>query len=325
MTAEKEKIIVTGVNGFVGEHLARHLRESDFYVHGIGREETPNKNVAPYLDSYEAGDLLIKERVAKLSLKKARAIIHLAGLASVADSFNQPELYKTGNAEMTDNLLTEASSQGFEGRFVAVSSGALYDGSDDMPLTELSRVAESSPYATGKLRAEAIVKRHRMNGLDAVIARPFNHIGPGQDKGFLVSDLYDQLIKAYEDGSKQISVGNLSTRRDYTDVRDIVAAYAKLASAPRLIYDTYNVASRKSYSGFEILDYLKNAMSLKEIEPIVDQARVRPTDAMDIIGDSSRLKNELNWETLSSPETAINDFVARRQAEANESSETLVA
>lgn len=315
MLNSKEKIIVTGVNGFVGEHLARHLKESNFHVHGIGREETPSKNVAPYLDSYEAADLLNKEQVAKLTLKNAKAIIHLAGLASVADSFNHPEFYKAGNAEMTNNLLTAASGQGFDGRVVAVSSGALYDGSGDIPLTEQSKIVESSPYATGKLRAEDVVKTHRMNGLDAVIVRPFNHIGPGQGKGFLVGDLYEQLLKAHEDSSSQISVGNLSTRRDYTDVRDIVAAYTQLANAPKLLHDTYNIASGKSYSGFEILDYLKHAMGLNKIEPIVDQSRVRPTDAKEIIGDASRLKNELNWQPRSSVEQAINDFVTRQKTQ----------
>ena len=314
--SKKKEIIITGVNGFVGEHLAHHLKDSNFYVHGIGREEMPNNNVAPYLDSYEAADLLNKEQVAKLTLKKAKAIIHLAGLASVADSFNHPELYKSGNAEMTNNLLTAALAQGFDGRVVAVSSGALYDGSDSMPLTERSKISENSPYATGKLRAEGVVKTHRLNGVDAVIVRPFNHIGPGQGKGFLVGDLYDQLIKARQDGSNEISVGDLSTKRDYTDVRDIVAAYTKLANAPKLLHDTYNIASGKAYSGYEILDYLKKAMNLSSVKPVVDQSRIRPTDSPKIVGDASRIKNELDWQQHSSVERAINDFVTRQKTQA---------
>jgi len=315
MTESKQEIVVTGINGFVGEHLARHLQASHYSVRGIGREITPNKNVAPYLDNYQQADLLNKEQVDQLALRHAAAIIHLAGLASVADSFNKPDLYKTGNAEMTDNLLSTAENQGFEGRVVAVSTGALYDPNQPMPLNESSKTVENSPYATGKLRAEEIIKQHKANGLDVIIARPFNHIGPGQGAGFLVPDLYDQLISAQEKDSPTILVGNLSTKRDYTDVRDIVTAYTELAVADSLAYDTYNIASGKSFSGFEILEYLKKAMDLESIEPLVDQSRVRPTDSPDIIGDSSRLKSELGWTVASNPNTAIIDFVAQRYEE----------
>lgn len=313
MTESKQQIIITGVNGFVGEHLARHLHESNFSVHGIGREEYPGDNVAPFLDSYQTADLLDSAQVRGLMLKNAVAIIHLAGLASVAESFDKPDLYKTGNAAMTNNLFESAAAQGFTGRVVAISTGALYDPSQPMPINEASNTIESSPYAIGKLKAEEVTKQHIARGIDAVIIRPFNHIGPGQGKGFLVGDLYDQLEKAHIEGSSEILVGNLATKRDYTDVRDIVRAYLLLAIAPTLQHDTYNIASGKSYSGFEILDYLKSAMKLESIIPIIDPSRVRPTDATDIVGDTSRLKDELGWETTSSVATAIHDFVARRQ------------
>ena len=325
MSESKQEIVITGVNGFVGEHLARQLQESSYLVRGVGRELMANDRVAPYLNSYQTADLLNKGQVESLILKNAKAIIHLAGLASVADSFNKPELYKSGNAEMTDNLLTAAEDQGFTGRVVAVSTGALYDPNQPMPLNEDSKTAESSPYAVGKLRAEVVIKQHKANGLDVVIARPFNHIGPGQGSGFLVADLYDQLLTAKQTGSSNILVGNLATKRDYTDVRDIVTAYEKLATTGPLTHDMYNISSGMSVSGFEILKYLQKAMNLESIEPKVDQSRFRPSDAMDIIGDASRLKDELKWEILSTAEKAINDFVSQRELDTNETSETLAA
>jgi len=314
MTELNKEIVVTGINGFVGEHLARHLQSLDFSVTGIGREDTPSQNVAPFLDNYQRADLLNKNQVNNLVLKNAAAIIHLAGLASVAQSFDMPDLYKTGNAEMTDNLLSAAEAQGFTGRVVAVSTGALYDPNQPMPLSEDAQTTEGSPYATGKIRAEQVVKQHRTDGMDVVIARPFNHIGPGQGNGFLVADLFDQLLAAQAAGSTNIMVGNLATKRDYTDVRDIVTAYTELATADSPLYDTYNIASGTSLSGFEILGYLQKAMGLELIESTVDQSKIRPTDAMNIVGDSSRIQTELGWTTHSNPQTAINDFVARRQA-----------
>ena len=314
MNEFKQEIVVTGVNGFVGEHLARHLQASNFSVRGVGREIGPNENVGQYLDFYQQADLLNKEQVNDIVLKQAAAVIHLAGLASVAESFDKPELYKTGNAEMTGNLLNAAKVQGFTGRVVAVSTGALYDPNQPMPLSEDSNTIEGSPYAIGKIRAEEVIKQHRADGLDVVIARPFNHIGPGQTNGFLVPDLYDQLIAANQAGSTSIMVGNLATKRDYTDVRDIVDAYTKLATAESLVHDTYNIASGASLSGFEILEYLQKAMRLESVESKVDQSKVRPTDAMNIVGDASRIKEELGWDTQSNPNTAIVDFVSRRQS-----------
>jgi len=311
--SERSQIIVTGINGFVGEHLAQHLKSSNFAVSGVGRDSTPNPNVAPFLDSYQQADLLNETQVNSLVLKNAAAIIHLAGLASVAESFDKPDLYKTGNAEMTNNLLNAAEQQGFTGRVVAVSTGALYSPNQPMPLSEGAETTQGSPYAIGKLRAEEVIKQHRAAGTDVVIARPFNHIGPGQGNGFLVADLYDQLMTAKESGISDILVGNLTTKRDYTDVRDIVSAYAKLATADSLEHDTYNISSGSSLAGFDILHYLQKAMNLESITPSVDQSKIRPTDAQDIIGDSTRIQAELDWSPVSNPEKAIIDFVARRQ------------
>lgn len=308
-----KEIVITGVNGFVGEHLARHLKESGFSVRGVGRETEPTPTVAPYIDTYQAADLLNASEVSKLNFRESVAIIHLAGLASVAESFDKPDLYKSGNAAMTENLLSAAKQQGFQGRVVAISTGALYSPAEPMPLNEDSGTAQNSPYAIGKIRAEEVIKQYRAGGLDAVIVRPFNHIGPGQGSGFLVGDLYDQLNSAEESGVQEILVGNLATKRDYTDVRDIVKAYTLLATAPSLQYDTYNIASGTSREGFEILDYLKSAMGLNDIKPVTDPSRIRPTDVMDITGDASRIRNELGWEPTLAISDAIKDFVERKK------------
>jgi len=309
MTNKKE-IVITGVNGFVGEHLARHLKDNGYAVHGVGREDTTNSLVAPLLDSYEKADLMDRPSTHALHLSGAVAIIHLAGLASVAESFKHPELYETGNALITDNLLSAAKEQGFTGRVVVISTGALYDPTRPMPINEDSAVVENSPYAVGKLRAEAVAKTYKENGVDVVVVRPFNHIGPHQGPGFLLPDLYQQLKDAKEQGSSVIKVGNLTTRRDYTDVRDVVAAYTLLATAETLQHDTYNVATGESHTGLEILDILKQCLNVTDIETIVDPDKIRPTDIKDIVGDASRLKNELGWQPASNIATAIKDFVA---------------
>lgn len=304
-----ESIVVTGVNGFVGEHLARHLKGLDFSVIGIGREDEVNKRVSPYIDTYYCVDMFNREEFAGADMKSARAVIHLAGLASVADSFKNPDLYRTGNAQITDNLLSTLQEQAFSGRVVLISTGALYDPNQELPLSESSQLINNSPYADGKIRAEEVIRTYVANGLDAVIVRPFNHIGPGQGQGFLVPDLYQQLLEAKDQNKDTISTGNIDTRRDYTDVRDIVRAYTLLALADSLSYGLYNVASGKSLSGREILESIQREMRLTHIEPVVDESRIRPGDPLELVGDASRLSAELGWSPELSIDDTIRDFI----------------
>jgi len=308
---DQKQIIITGINGFVGGHLTDHLHKLGYLVHGIGREETPNQAIADKIDLYSQADLLDKASLAKLELGDAAAIIHLAGLASVSDSFKYPERYKTDNRTMTDNLLTAAATKGFKGRAVIISTGLVYDATQPMPLSEDSSVLGGSPYAIGKLAAETVSIEHKRTGLDVVIARPFNHIGPDQIIGFLLPDLYQQIMVAKQQNQTSILTGNLTTRRDFTDVRDIVRAYEMLAMAPALQYDVYNVATGKSYSGQEILENLKSVMN-STVETKIDKSKIRPTDANEIIGDASRIRDELGWQPSIPISTTIQEFVASK-------------
>lgn len=309
MTENYKEIAVTGINGFVGEHLAEHLKASGMKVLGIGREQNPTEEVAPYLDSYQQSDLMNSQSAEGLDLSNTHGIIHLAGLASVAESFDKPDLYIKGNAEITNNVLLAASKHGIKGRIVVISSGALYDGSQKMPITEDSKIAENSPYAVGKMRAEQVAIDHKSKGLDVVIARPFNHIGPHQKPGFLLPDLYEQLLQAQENETNEIVVGNLNTRRDYTDVRDIVRAYVTLLEADKLQFDIYNICSGVSLSGLEVLEELKRCLNLEDIKVIIDPTKVRPTDIQEITGSAERLKKETGWSPESTALNAIRDFV----------------
>lgn len=306
-------IVVTGINGFVGEHLTNHLHEQGIRVIGVGREASLNPRLSEIVTDYQLADLMDRSATAALTgLGQADAIIHLAGLASVADSFNKPELYENGNAAMTENILRSALDQGFSGRAIVISTGALYDPNQPLPIDESSPTISNSPYAVGKLRAEAVTGQLINQGLDAVIVRPFNHIGAYQLPGFLIPDLYEQLVGAKESGSHQIMVGNLTTKRDYSDVHDVVRAYTMLAVSDKLGHRLYNVASGKSYAGTEVLDALKEAMGLSDIETVIDPAKIRPNDIMDIIGDASRLKDDTGWVPESDVFTAINSFVAAK-------------
>lgn len=305
----QETIVVTGINGFVGEHVAREFKSRGFFITGIGHDGAANEKVSSLIDTYISCDLLDEDQVgSRLTFGGVRAIIHLAGLANVGQSFDEPQRFMTENGIMTHNLLAKAMSDGMEGRTVAISTGALYDPDQPLPLTEESKTYPNSPYAVGKLMSEDVVRYYRSLGVDAVIARPFNHIGPGQGLGFLLPDLLAQLKSVKETG--KLTVGNIKTKRDYTDVRDIARAYAELALAPSVQYDIYNICSGQSLSGEAILNHLKHTTGITDVRVEIDPARMRPTDIDDIHGNASRLNNELGWTPVIAIEQTIEDFVA---------------
>lgn len=304
-----KKVVITGVNGFVGEHVVDVFIASGFEVVGVGHDNTPNDKVVSKIAHYEACDLLDMESVATIDFSSADTVIHLAGLSNVGDSFNRPLAYINDNSTMTYNLLEQARLQGFKGRFIVVSSGALYDSNQPLPLNEESPSLENSPYAVGKLAVEHVGNYFRLRGLDVVIARPFNHIGPGQAQGFLVPDLFAQLHIAKQNGADSISVGNLATRRDYTDVRDIAYAYKLLATTPHLAYGLYNICTGRSLAGSEILQVIQQVTGITNISPVIDQSKVRPTDIMEIYGDASRLRQDTGWQPEIKIDQTIKDFV----------------
>lgn len=209
--SKSKNIIITGVNGFVGDHVVDTFRQDGFDIIGVARDKDPNDRVKSKLAAYVSCDLLDQESVKHLDLTNVRAIIHLAGLSAVGKSFDQPRQYIADNTLMTYNLLDRAKSDEFSGRTVVVSTGALYKPEQQLPLREDSQTQANSPYAIGKLAAEHVADYFHARGLDTVTVRPFNHIGPGQGEGFILPDLYKQLTEC--GASNNIHVGNLTTRR----------------------------------------------------------------------------------------------------------------
>lgn len=303
-------IIVTGVNGFVGGHLVRELKSRGHNVIGLGREAEPTTTVQQFTDSYQACDLTNDAQIASLDLGEVDAIINLAGLASVGDSFGAEDLYKKVNVDVLAKLGERLLELRSKARLIAISTGAVYDPDQPIPLTESSKVyKKGSPYALSKIMMEVAARDLRSRGLDCVIARPFNHTGPRQAPGFLIPDLYQKLSKFKETGDP-VSVGNLATKRDYTDVRDVVKAYADLAVAETLEFDLFNVCSGKSRSGQEILDLMLDTMDLKDKPKIeINQSLIRPNDPSDLHGSNERLREETGWEPEIPLEKTIRDFV----------------
>ncbi len=311
----RKTVLVTGVNGFVGHHVARLLAERGVSVVGVGNQPALEDDLQDVVDTYTSCDLTDPDEVASINLSDIGAIINLAGFAKVGDSHGQGDLYNKVNIGVHTVLYDEVLRQNIRPRIIAVSTGAVYDPNQPLPITEDSQLIprdKTNEYVVSKQKMEEAVRSFRGKGLDVIIVRPFNHSGPGQLPGFLLPDLGEQIADASRDNTPLL-VGNLETKRDYTDVRDVARAYVELALADSLNYDLYNICSGQSTKGTDILDLLKKAFGASDVEVKVDQSRIRPNDVMDIYGSRQRLTDDTGWEPQFSVEQMVRDYAAWKQ------------
>ncbi len=304
------KILITGINGFVGHHLTRELKNRGHIIVGLGTKNKIDGSIANLVEEYFSIDLTKQEEVSSINLDSLQGIINLAGLANVGASFAESELYRSVNVKVLSVLGEELLKKCPEARLLAISTGAVYSPNQNMPLTETSKTIDSgSPYAVSKLLMELEATRLRKLGLDCIVARPFNHFGPEQLPGFLIPDLKHKLLEA-KNGNGRILVGNLSTRRDYTDVRDVVRAYADLITEKTLEKKLFNVCSSISRSGQEILDIMIKEMGLADkVEVAVDPNLIRPDDPPELYGSFDSLNQATGWVPKIVFEQTIKDFL----------------
>ncbi|MDF2990969.1 MAG: hypothetical protein K0S37_1483 [Microbacterium sp.] len=283
-------LVVTGANGFVGTHLAALAAADGHTVWAAGREDAPRTELAAHISEYYPADL---EHAWTVPVG-ADAVVHLAGLAAVGPSFDHPQRYLNVNSGIMTRMSEALLGQSHRPRVVVVSSGSVYAPpiADEL-VDETSPVIPSSPYAVAKILVETQAAYYARRGLDTVVVRPFNHIGPGQGPGFLVPDLAANLRALGDDDIMRI--GNLAAARDYTDARDVARAYLTLAFADTHRHDLYNVASGTSRTGFDVLTEVARALGRDVPTLETDPTRLRPNDPLNIVGDATRLRDEYGW------------------------------
>jgi len=295
---------VTGATGFAGAHLMEALRQGAVEAYGTSLSGGADGRIRQTdLTDYDAVVGLLDEL-------RPETIFHLAAFASPALSFKEPVEAVTSTLTMQINLFQACLALRIKPRIVVVSSGQIYGMSDAarLPLAETTPLDLPSPYAVAKVGQENLVSMYAKLGVESVVARPFNHIGPGQQPGYLVADLTKQIAELERDGGEVLRVGNLSSKRDFTDVRDVVRAYLLLA-AKGTAGEVYNVCSGTSRSGQEILDLLLRASGAR-IRTEQDPARMRPADVPDLRGDATKIRQDTGW----TPEIPIEQTLAETLA-----------
>lgn len=227
------------------------------------------------------------------------AVLHLAGLTSVAESFARADAYFDVNFGGTWNLLKALRAGGFEGRFLYVSSGDCYGmlTPEELPAVETRSLRPCSPYAVSKVAAEALCYQwSQTERLDAVIARPFNHVGPGQDERFALSSFARQVAQIARGAAEpRIFTGDLGVTRDLTDVRDVVRAYFALLESGRT-GEVYNVGSGRETRLSDVLDALLATAGITA-QIVTDPKRLRKGEQRRAAADVRKIARDTGWSS----------------------------
>ncbi|MFV0258807.1 MAG: GDP-mannose 4,6-dehydratase [Acidimicrobiales bacterium] len=277
------RALITGAGGFVGPHLAAHLVERGDEVIGLDTSDGPDlTDPAGWVDA--------------LGRHRPEVVYHLAGWSDVSGSWQAPLQTFTVNATGTMAVLEAAVAAGV-GRVVYISSADVYGivAVDDQPITEHQPCCPRSPYGVSKQAAEAVCHQYvRGRGLDVVIVRPFNHLGPGQSPRFVASAFASQIAEAELAGGGELRHGDLSARRDLSDVADVVRAYRLLAERGRT-GEVYNVCSGEAVTMQSLLDILVERAKVP-IATSIDPERLRPVELPLLVGSHAKLTADTGWE-----------------------------
>src|SRR5665213_220707 len=302
------RVLVTGATGFVGRHLLAALRVGEHVPIAAGGPRDPSPAIA-----LELLDASAVRRVVDAAAPDA--IVHLAGQAfvpqSVADPLGTLAVNAGGTAHVLEAARVYRDRVRAPLRVLVVSSAEVYgiQRPDRMPLDETAVVRPANAYAASKLAAEAYAQAwQRSYGLDVVVARPFNHIGPGQDVRFVVASFARQLAHIAEGAPAMMRVGNLEAQRDFLDVRDVVAAYLTLLANGRA-GEVYNICSGRTVAIREVLRQLITIARVP-VEIRDDPERMRSSDLPVLSGDATKLRAETGWEPRYSLAASLRDIYA---------------
>lgn len=306
-TRKNESILVTGASGFVGGHLLDRLRGNTEIIAWSGPGSTPRPVEGVRWQPVQLLNRLDVTRA--LDEHRPTQIYHLAGAPSVDTSFTNALPHLQINARGTSFLLDAVAALALDCRVLVVTSAQVYQ-FGSLALNEETPLVPNSPYGVSKLAQDMLARvAARSDQLDVVVARPFNHVGPRQRPAFSVASFARQIARI-EAGLEQplIRVGNLNADRDLTDVRDVVAAYELLMRRGQT-GRAYNICSGMAWSMADVLQQLLHR-SRVAIRVEVDPARMRPNDVPLILGDGTRLRQELGWRPTIALERTLDDVLA---------------
>lgn len=287
-------LLLTGANGFVGRHVQALME------------------CIPLEEGGEPVELRDYETLrAAVAGHRFDRVLHLAAQSLVPPSFEHPDETYAVNFLGTHNLLRALAEAGFRGRMLSVGSGAMYGlvPPEALPVTESQPLRPRSPYAVSKVAAEAMCYQWSQSGpFEIVMARPFNHTGPGQSRDYALPAFAAQLAQMRA-GSREavLEVGDLEVTRDFCDVRDVVRAYGALLAHGRN-GEAYNVCSGIE---LELSRVVADLARLAGVDPRLERnpARMRPADQKRMVGSGEKLNRDTGWSPEIEWEDTLRDIL----------------
>lgn len=296
----KEKILVTGADGFIGSHLVEALMEHGYAVKAFVFYNSFNS--WGWLDHLEtrflkeieifAGDIRDPFGV-KQALQSCNGVMHLAALIGIPYSYHSPQNYVETNITGTLNIVQAARELGIEKVF-HTSTSEVYGTAQYVPIDEKHPLQPQSPYSASKIAADQIaLSYYHAFGLPVTVVRPFNTYGPRQSARAVIPTIITQISK----GAREIKLGSLEPTRDFTYVKDTADAYIKALSAKDILGKTINLGANFEISIANVAYLIADMMGV-EIKVVLDEQRLRPTNSEveRLWSDNTLAKKLLHWE-----------------------------
>lgn len=312
------RILITGFSGFVARHFVQllwdNIVEADIcgidivqpafdYVHYSNRIKIQFRQI----------DLLDSDSLARVIRDfTPNYILHLASYSSVAYSWKHPVESFKNNTNIFLNLISCVKDVNSDCRILSVGSSEEYGNvkENDLPISETHFLNPVSPYAVARVSQEMLSKVYSDSyGMNIILTRSFNHIGPFQDVRFVVPGFIQRILEIYEEGNAEglIETGDITIIRDFVDVRDVVKAYWLLLQrgTPGQVY---NICSGTGVPLQKIINIISGILQL-DIRTKINIDYVRPNDNRVMIGNYDKIYNELGWKPVISMEQTILDMI----------------
>jgi GDP-4-dehydro-6-deoxy-D-mannose reductase len=320
------RVLITGITGFVGSHLAEFALAQGAEVWGSSRWRSKTENIDHLRDRLHLVECDLRDLSSVQHLVEQASpdyIVHLAAQSFVASSWHAPaETLYTNSVSQVNLLEAIRPRRSAAPRFLAIGSSEEYGQvfADELPIKESNPLRPLSPYAVSKVTQDLMGYQYFQSyGLPIVRTRAFNHEGPRRGDVFVTSNFARQIAEI-EVGKRApvIQVGNLKASRDYTDVRDIVRGYWRLLEAGEP-GEVYNLCSGRGWVIQEVLDYLLGKSRVDGITTKEDPTRLRPSDVPVLLGDASKIERAVGWRPEIPFEQTLEDTLEywRRRLSAN--------
>lgn len=300
-----KKILITGFSGFVAKHFIEYLAKENLNIQVIGLDvRQPNYDFSIFEPNIKVSffcvDMTEKERLQEIVQREIPDyVLHLAAYSSVAYSWEHPGDSFLNNGNIFLNLIECIKDINPKCKILSVGSSEEYGNVDpsDIPIRENHSLNPISPYAVARIAQEYLSKIFSESyGMQIVLTRSFNHIGPGQDERFVVPSFIKRIVDIKKAGEcdGEIETGDLSIVRDFVDVRDVVKAYYQLLLHGRS-GEIYNVCSGKGIVLGDLVQEIATVVGVS-VTTVENPNLIRPKDNKVIIGSNRKISDELGWK-----------------------------